>query len=378
MKCTKCNHSLPDDSEFCQYCGSRIEKIVVTPVVETREEPAPQLPDFSRMTSDEVLNAILQVHARNTVETMTANSHAQPNNEGDADFGLVPEKPIFTQALKSVEGEREYLEKLYTVKGEKIKYHRRGSTSVNGINGMIDIYDTYLPSGQLYKTIYINMYGAKTSVSAPKGFVLQWNENPKKIDVSAARSTKAEHARLNLIASVLTITLSAIAILAIVVAMNVQDIKRNIYEVTDPTILYLLLIGIYLVCIMLFLVLKKKDFPIAQHLFSFIPSLCTIITIIEGSLFSSSYISGSLSHLYINSGPLSIANTTWVLISFAILVINLVPLKVNTQSKWRASIRYREYCYKRVENMKGYQEKGIITEAEYMKTKQEILKNIKR
>ena len=101
---------------------------------------------------------------------MEANSKPQPDNEGASDFGLVPKKPIFTLALKSVEGEKEYLDKLYTVNGEKIKYNRRGSTSVNGINGMIDIYETYLPSGQPYKIIYINMYGAKGSTKAPAGF----------------------------------------------------------------------------------------------------------------------------------------------------------------------------------------------------------------
>ena len=206
MKCPKCNHALPSDSEFCQYCGTRIEKPVTPPVAEKKEPtvvvappvpvvapPAPeapkqptpveekvvvtadteeptQLPDFGKMTPDEALNAILQMQASNTIGAMEANSKTQPDNEGDSDFGLVPEKPIFTLALKSVEGEKEYLDKLYTVNGEKIKYNRRGSTSVNGINGMIDIYETYLPSGQPYKIIYINMYGAKRSTKAPAGF----------------------------------------------------------------------------------------------------------------------------------------------------------------------------------------------------------------
>lgn len=71
------------------------EKVVVSA---DAEEPT-QLPDFEKMTPDEALNAILQVQAKNTVEAMGANSKTQPDNEGDADFGLVPEKPIFTLAL---------------------------------------------------------------------------------------------------------------------------------------------------------------------------------------------------------------------------------------------------------------------------------------
>ncbi|WP_434309573.1 zinc ribbon domain-containing protein [Hominifimenecus sp. rT4P-3] len=160
MICNKCNHELPDDSKFCPYCGNKIERA------------ADDEASIDDMTPEEALNAILKMQAKETIKTMEANSQTQPNNEGDVDFGLVPEKPIFTLALMSAGGEKEYLNKLHTVNGEKIKYNRRGSISVDGINGMIDIYDTYLPSGQHYKTIYINMYGARKSTKAPAGFVL--------------------------------------------------------------------------------------------------------------------------------------------------------------------------------------------------------------
>lgn len=132
--------------------------------------PTHSFPDFDKMPPDEAMNSILQMQTKNTIEAMDANSKNQPDNEGDADFGLVPEKPIFTLALKSVDGEKEYLDELYALNGERIAYNRLGSTHVNGINGMIDIYETFLPSGQPYKTIYINMYGAKQSTKAPIGF----------------------------------------------------------------------------------------------------------------------------------------------------------------------------------------------------------------
>ena len=186
MICDKCNHRIPDDSDFCQYCGYRIEKIAAVStdaaVTEQQEvDPAVVAPGASatdekqnidNMTPEEVINAILSIQAQSTLDAMKANRQAQPDHEGDADFGLVPEKPIFTLAIKSVDGEKEYLEKLHTTSGEKIKYKRLGSTSADGISGIIDIYETYLPSGEYYKTIYINMYGAKSSTKAPAGFTI--------------------------------------------------------------------------------------------------------------------------------------------------------------------------------------------------------------
>ncbi len=186
MICNNCKRKLPDDSEFCQYCGCKIEKIVAESAEVAVEEAektkkpveVPATPVVEEetgvddMTPEEALAVIMEMQAKNTIEAMEANGKTQPNNEGDADFGLVPEKPIFTLALMSVDGEREYLNRLYTTAGEKIQYTRRGSTCVEGINGMIDVYDTFLPSGQPYKTIYINMYGATKSAKAPVGFVL--------------------------------------------------------------------------------------------------------------------------------------------------------------------------------------------------------------
>ena len=80
---------------------------------------------------------------------------------------MIPEKPVY---VKGIEGSNQYLENLRTPLGETVTWERQGSLAVNGINGMVDIYEIILPSGKLYRTIYLNMYGTQNSTKLPKGF----------------------------------------------------------------------------------------------------------------------------------------------------------------------------------------------------------------
>lgn len=184
MKCIKCDHILPDDSLFCQYCGSEQSTNTESAIDLSNSAPMPNSSassivapqesfDTERiMNAKDPVKALMEEQAKETIRVMEVNRTAQSNDESDPEFGLVPEKPIYTLATDIVEGQRAYLGKLRTVNGEKITWKRLGSTSVEGVHGMIDIYETFLPSGQPYATLYINMYGARKSVAAPQGFVI--------------------------------------------------------------------------------------------------------------------------------------------------------------------------------------------------------------
>lgn len=95
------------------------------------------------------------------------NVDAENDNLDDPEYGLVATKPIYTNG---VNGSYEYLEELKTTLGEKLTWNRKGSMPVEGVNGIIDIYESILPSGKPYKTLYVNMYGSTNTKRVPKGF----------------------------------------------------------------------------------------------------------------------------------------------------------------------------------------------------------------
>lgn len=107
------------------------------------------------------------------IEKTKENGEIQYKNENDLEYGLVQEKPIYT---KGISGSNKYLSLLRDLNGKKLIWKRRGSIIIETINGPIDIYDSELETGDIYKTIYINMYGTQQPNKAPQGFSLESNE----------------------------------------------------------------------------------------------------------------------------------------------------------------------------------------------------------
>lgn len=186
--CRKCGEKIIDGSKFCRLCGTEVVEVICKQdeILHQKEQESFDLESI--INAEDPLKALMEEHAKETIRTMEVNRVTQPNKEEDPEFGLVPEKPIYTLATDIVEGQKAYLNKLRTINGEKITWKRLGSTSAAGIHGMIDIYATFLPSGKPYKTLFINMYGAKKSLGVPQGFAIS-NDIPKTLNPAAKVST---------------------------------------------------------------------------------------------------------------------------------------------------------------------------------------------
>ena len=170
MKCEKCGMLLPDDSEFCQYCGAKIEQMVSMPSPPAGNE----------------LPSVLSFLANNAVDNINANSRITEKHISDSDYGLVPEKPIFTLF---VDGAEEYLNGLVSEDNEELTWNRKGSMPVTGVSGPVDIYTSRKKNGQQYKTLYVSIYGKANSTTIPKGFARKGAV--KKIQADNASETGA-------------------------------------------------------------------------------------------------------------------------------------------------------------------------------------------
>ena len=123
--------------------------------------------DLLRTKESDVLSRMLK---NEVIGNPEGDSGAEKRYQNDPDYGLVPEKPIFVNGFM---GSHSYLSMLQTDKGELLRTERRGSTKAEGINGLVDIYDTFrVNDHSAYGTIYICLYGNSTSNQAPKGYVM--------------------------------------------------------------------------------------------------------------------------------------------------------------------------------------------------------------
>ena len=123
--------------------------------------------DLLKMKESDVLSRMLK---NEVIGNPEGDSGAEKRYQNDPDYGLVPEKPIFVNGFM---GSHSYLSMLQTDKGELLRTERRGSTKAEGINGPVDIYDTFrVNDHSAYGTIYICLYGNSNSNQAPKGYVM--------------------------------------------------------------------------------------------------------------------------------------------------------------------------------------------------------------
>lgn len=166
MKCVKCGMVLPDDSEFCQYCGAKIEQMASTP---------------STLAGSEV-SSVLSFLANNAVDNINANSRITEKHTSDPDYGLVPEKPVFTFL---VDGAEDYLNGLVSENNEELTWSREGSMPVTGVSGPVDIYASRKKNGQPYNTLYVSIYGKANSTAIPKGFARKGSVKSAPVEIAS-------------------------------------------------------------------------------------------------------------------------------------------------------------------------------------------------
>ena len=95
--------------------------------------------------------------------------------EGYGEFGLEITNPI---PVKTIVGNKIYLDRLWTEDDVKVGYERIGSMQAPNIPSIIDGYRIFA-NGKKIATLYICPYNKKNSEKAPRGFKLQMKPQRK-------------------------------------------------------------------------------------------------------------------------------------------------------------------------------------------------------
>ncbi|WP_303841714.1 zinc ribbon domain-containing protein [Selenomonas ruminantium] len=140
MKCLHCGYIVPDDSEFCPYCGARVEA-----------EPPAQV------------NVPTSVASAQAAPTQTDRDRVtQSQRYFDPDYGYSPENPIVTSSIPMI---GYYLASLRTPDGRAFTWERMARQD----DSQIDSYCLYL-DGKPYKGLYFTATG-NDSEYVPAGLV---------------------------------------------------------------------------------------------------------------------------------------------------------------------------------------------------------------
>ena len=98
MTCNQCGNRLPDDSEFCQYCGSRIEKMEDPQMVDEMSpilcEDEPMSGETEKQPEEEAVTPqpMVEEDSQETVDTMDVASQSQPARESKGDVTTASKK----------------------------------------------------------------------------------------------------------------------------------------------------------------------------------------------------------------------------------------------------------------------------------------------
>ena len=322
----------------------------------------------------------------------------QQSYEKDLDYGLIPEKPIITSKYDLIEGQSNFLKKLRTIKGEKIKWALKGSVIVDGIIGEVKIYDISEYDGQFYKTIFMNDNGNKTSQQAPNGFILldtsdkeslidKHFESSKKYHNSTdylfyggfqrrSKGKKTPEQIISIILFILSLMIAVGSIIAIIIATINEDSRRLLYEHWNTRIVYfclMALLGLFIIVSSIAFITKHQ---IIVSFAAFPAFIFSQIVLLEGSVFSYQW----ESIIYNNSRIIYICNSIWYYGSWGLIIASfLLFIKYEISSLVRKHANnkgHQEKALKQIVRLHDFYERGVISLEDYIPLKEKMFDNI--